>query len=264
MHNYPTISVITPCLNARTTIQRTMDSIAAQTKQPLEYLIIDGGSTDGTIELAQRHTAVTQVISAKDRGISDAFNKGIAMAQGEIIGIINADDWYEANTIELVTVAMANSAIGIAHGTLQYWNGSQQLNRFYPNINNLKLEMTLNHPTVFVRRACYERFGKFNEHYRFAMDYELLLRMYCNGVQFVEIPHVLSNMSILGASDRHWIVAYTEVAKAKSTYLHAPIAAWLYFAWQVVRSGCRMAMEKMGLYGVIKKWRHSFSVMRKS
>lgn len=94
------ISIVTPCYNAAKTIVRTMDSVLAQTVSPFEYIIIDGGSTDGTVEIAKSHPAVTYVISEKDKGIADAFNKGIALSSGDAIGIINSDDWYEPEAIE--------------------------------------------------------------------------------------------------------------------------------------------------------------------
>lgn len=258
------ISIITPCYNAAKTIVRTMDSVLAQTVSPFEYIIIDGGSTDGTVEIAKSHPAVTYVISEKDKGIADAFNKGIALSSGDAIGIINSDDWYEPEAIEKATAGLADSSVGVFHGALQYWNGSERYACFYPNIQMITKEMTVNHPTVFIKKCIYETYGYFDDSYRYAMDYELMLRLWIRNVKFVHDNTVIANMALSGISDEHWIAAYREVARAKANLLGETITAWKYWMWQVGRTATRKALLRAGLYGVVRTWRTHFSVMKKS
>ena len=100
----PTISIVTPCLNAAATIGRTLDSVASQGYLGVEHVVVDGGSTDGTLELLAQFPEV-KVISEPDEGLSDAVNKGIALASGELVGWLNADDWYLPGALAAVAVA---------------------------------------------------------------------------------------------------------------------------------------------------------------
>jgi len=258
-----TISIITPCLNAVATLGRTIASVAAQTTRPLEYIIIDGGSTDGSLELARNHPAVTRVVSGKDTGIADAFNKGIRMARGDVIGIINADDWYEPETIEYCTAIMQDESIGVSHGVLRYWNGDKPYAIFYPNQESLLKEMTINHQTMFVRRNIYKTQGFYDLNYKYAMDYELALRLFVAGVRFHTVNTVFANMSLGGTSQRHWIAAYIESARAKSRILNKPIASWLYCLWQIMRTTTRRMLLRMGQERLVDTWRKKISVMCK-
>ena len=255
------VSIITPCYNAADTITRTLDSIKAQTVRPFEYLIIDGGSTDGTVEIAKAHPAVTFVV--RDNGIADAFNKGIRLSSGDIIGIINADDWYEPDAIGNALKAFEDPSIGVFHGALQYWDGQKKCECFYPNMDKLHKEMTLNHPTVFVRKSVYDTLGGFDLSYKYAMDYELLLRFATHGVQFVQTDATIANMSLSGVSDRHWIAAYVEVARAKTHWLKRPLHAKIDLGRQILRTAVRKILNKLGFSAVVKFWRKKYSVMYK-
>ncbi|HEU6436920.1 MAG TPA: glycosyltransferase family 2 protein [Nitratidesulfovibrio sp.] len=257
------ITIITPSYNAEATIGRTMDSVAAQTLPPFEYLVIDGGSTDNTVALAKAHPAVTRVISERDRGIADAFNKGIALSSGDVIGIINADDWYEPHALALSAAAFSDPSVGVTHGILQYWDGTEKRECFHPRFETLGVEMTINHPTVLIRKSAYSSCGVFDLSYRYAMDYELVLRLKTRGVRFACIDAVVANMSLQGTSDKHWIAAYAEVARAKAELLGCPLTAWGYFALQVGRTTSRKLLQQLGMDGLVRLWRSRFSVMRK-
>lgn len=257
------VSIITPCYNAADTITRTLDSIKAQTVKPFEYLIIDGGSTDGTVEIAKAHPAVTYVVSERDNGIADAFNKGIRLSSGDIIGIINADDWYEPDAIANALKAFEDPSIGVFHGALQYWDGQKKCECFYPNMDKLHKEMTLNHPTVFVRKSVYDTLGGFDLSYKYAMDYELLLRFATHGVQFVQTDATIANMSLSGVSDRYWIAAYAEVARAKANWLRTPVNAKIYLGRQICRTITRKILNKVGLSVIVNLWRRKCSIMYK-
>lgn len=257
------VSIITPCYNAAHTIARTLDSIRDQTVRPFEYLIIDGGSTDGTVEIAKAHPAVTYVVSERDKGIADAFNKGIRLSSGDIIGIINADDWYEPDAIANALKAFEDTSIGVFHGALQYWDGQKKCECFYPNIDKLHKEMTLNHPTVFVKKSVYDYLGAFDLSYKYAMDYELLLRFKANGVCFMQTNNIIANMSLSGISDKNWICAYAEVARAKEKHLGSRWKSQFYFCFQVVRTFIRRLLDKLGCSYIKHMWRNKYSIMRK-
>lgn len=240
-----------------------MDAVLAQTFTPHEYIIVDGGSSDGSVDLARRHPSVTKVISEKDKGIADAFNKGISLASGDVIGIINADDWYAPDALMICAKAMQDMRVDVVHGALQYWNERGPLECFYPNHDALRKEMSINHPTVFIRKSAYEKYGKFDISYKYAMDYELLLRMKEQGAHFCQLDNVLANMFLGGISDRYWYAAFAECARAKREILHQPASSTFYLGYQIVRTATRKFLQTLGLHQLIKAWRSHCSVMRK-
>lgn len=192
------ISIITPTLNAEKYLRQTIDSIAAQQYQDLEYIIVDGGSTDQTLEIVKNSGIVTRWISEPDHGIGDAFNKGIRMTTGEIVGILNADDYYHDGALVAVSEAVeAHPDCGIYYGDAMHeaFDGSYAF-RFSPPRDlsyAIRYRMPLSHPAVFVRREAYIRHGAFDTRFKLAMDYELIMRMHCSGVRFHQIEHVLAH-----------------------------------------------------------------------
>ena len=260
--NRPLVTIITVCRNAQGTIGRTLRSLEAQTYPNIEYIVVDGASTDGTLEAVRQSPAVARWISEPDKGIADAFNKGIALARGEWIGILNADDWYEPDAV--AAAMAAPDGADLIHGAVRYWDGGDPREVYHPRQDRLHLEMTINHPSAFVRRSLYERLGGFDPGYRYAMDYELILRFLADGARLVQLEAVLANMSYGGASDAHWRGAALECARAKAAHLGRPLAVGAYCCWQIARGGARRALEKLGLRGLIQAFRKRFSVVPKS
>lgn len=261
-NNFPLVTVITVCRNAAATLEQTFASIAAQTYPHIEYIVVDGGSTDNTVEMIRACPAVSRWLSESDKGISDAFNKGIAMASGEWIGIINADDWYEPDAI--ATVMNFADKADVIHGAVRYWDGTVPKEVFYPCQERLTWEMTVNHPSVFIRRDVYEKIGGFNLEYMLAMDYELLLRALTAGFRFLELKEtVLANMRYGGASDNNWREGLKESRRAKDIHLHTTLRNSLYFLWQNLRGTARRGLEKAGLHRFIRLFRRYCSVLRK-
>lgn len=251
------VSLITPSLNAAACIRRTMDSVAAQTYSHIEYIVMDGGSNDGTVDIIRQHPRVNYWSSSPDAGIASAFNKGLAQATGDVVGIINADDWYEANAVEQAVNAIRQGA-DVVHGAIRFWDGQIPYEIFRPNQARLTREMSIFHPSVFVRRELYERLGLFDESYRYAMDYELLLRFMVYGAHFAQLDTVIANVSFDGISDKYWKQAYREADRARRTYLGRPLRSRLYLLWQLGRTGIRRNMQKKGLESVIRAYRRHF------
>lgn len=204
------ISIITVSLNSAATIESTLESVDRQSFSPIEHILIDGGSTDGTLDIIERYRpGVTHVISQPDHGIYDAMNKGIAMATGDVIGILNADDFYvHEQVIAMVADAFDDESIDVCYGDLEYvdsddtdkvfryWkSGTYQPDKFY-------LGWMPPHPTFFARRSLYETHGLFNLDLGSSADYELMLRFLLRyGAQAQYIPKVLVRMRTGGASN---------------------------------------------------------------
>jgi glycosyltransferase involved in cell wall biosynthesis len=207
----PKISVITVSRNSVGTIERTIRSVLDQTYPEIEYIVIDGGSTDGTVAVIERYAdSLAHWATEPDRGISHAFNKGISAAHGELIGIINADDWYEPDAVARMASSYANGRPDVLFGNLGRPGRVQRPDRRFQD-KIAYVMPTLNHPTWFVKAEAYRRFGTFNERYRIAMDFDLLRRFHALGATFRYVDHIISNMSRGGISDTNLLLRYTEI-----------------------------------------------------
>ncbi len=193
------VSIITPCFNSEATIERTIKSVLGQTYENLEYLIIDGGSTDRTLELAVKYEPLfggrMRIISEPDDGIYDAMNKGIKNASGELIGIINSDDYYEPDTVENVISAMSDQEYQILYGMMRIVSGGVETKVTMPKHENLSEEM-IAHPTCFVTKKVYTDFGMFDTRYRSCADHDFMLRMREHPeVSFVPVYKILASFT---------------------------------------------------------------------
>ncbi len=208
----PLISIITVVYNGEKHIEQTIQSVLNQTYNNIEYIIVDGGSTDGTLEIIKQYeNQIDYWVSEKDDGIADAFNKGILQAQGEWIGIINADDWYELECCEVISQIKEADFV---FGTIRYWDKERSfIDRAKPEI--IYEDMRINHPTVFVRKELYDRVGLYDSTYKIAMDYDLILRLFETGKNYKNIEKVLANMRIEGVSQRFWVKSKKEAKSIK-------------------------------------------------
>jgi glycosyltransferase involved in cell wall biosynthesis len=253
----PEVSIVTAVRNGAATVDRALDSVRAQDAAGIEHVVVDGASTDGTVDaLRARGDDIALWISEPDRGISDGFNKGIALSRGKIVGILNSDDWYEPGAVSAVLAAMRASGAQIACGSLQYWERGRRtyLARSDPAL--LARAMHVGHPTVFVRRDTYRRLGLFRLDFRLAMDYEWLLRASTSGVAFVTLDRCIANMHGGGVGDRRWRDSQREVARARALHIPAADSAWAYntyVARAIVRGLVRRGLDAAGL-GVVRAY----------
>lgn len=210
------ISIITVCRNSEKTIARTIESLLKQ-KVAFEYVVIDGASTDNTMDVVNNYKPFLEkkgnrvlVISERDFGIYDAMNKGVKLCSGEIIGILNSDDFYEENTLHLIENAMnVHTNVDIFYGLLRVVmeDGMElQVYRYvyenYLGKIGLGCESAAQHPTCFVRRSLYERIGSFDTSFPTAADYDFLLRAKLFGAKFFGQNEVFTNFSNTGISNQ--------------------------------------------------------------
>lgn len=198
----PLVTVITVVFNGEEHIEQTILSVLNQTYHNVEYIIIDGGSTDNTIDIIKKYDGrITYWRSEPDKGIYAAMNKGISLSTGELIGLINSDDWYEADAVSIiVSESLRDATVGVFHGLLKLWNETGLYGILGYTQKHLANDMIL-HPTCFIRRDAYEKFGVYNCRYKIAADYELMLRFHQNNVEFHFIEHVLANFRMDGISN---------------------------------------------------------------
>ncbi|MBW4668523.1 MAG: glycosyltransferase [Cyanomargarita calcarea GSE-NOS-MK-12-04C] len=200
------ISIITPVYNSAKTLETTIQSIINQkTTSQLEYIIVDGGSNDGGLEIIQRYLDHIDIfISETDKGVYDAMNKGIARATGDIIGIINADDWYNDKALEAVeTIFTQEPDVSIVYSPIHNYFDGKYLNTFTPGkLENLVFKFTLNHPSCFVRKSVYDQIGVFDLTYSMAADYDFIFRAYKSGVSFRYLDTPLVSYSLNGMTGK--------------------------------------------------------------
>jgi len=199
--NLPMISIITVVYNGIKTIEQTILSVITQTYQNKEYIIIDGGSTDGTVDIIRNYESyLSYWVSESDNGIYDAMNKGIGHAKGELIGIINADDWYEMNIFNsIASQYLSTGSDHVIYGMLRIF----QEDEFYSMVGNsvrVLLEDTIMHPTCFIPMKFYRTLGTYNSAYKYSADYDLILRYVNNGVKFSFIEKPIANFRRGGIS----------------------------------------------------------------
>lgn len=234
----PKFSIITITFNSEKTIERTLKSVLDQTYKNFEYIIVDGASKDSTMDIIRKYEPLFDGRmtwkSESDTGIYNAMNKGIMRSTGEIIGIVNSDDWLEVDTLQYLVDEIEkdnNNCTKILTGEVMfhYKDGTTQL---YPTSYERyeyfakRYRMGLNHPATFVPRSIYDKIGLFDEQYKLYADADFIIRCYEAGVGVHFIHKVLSNMADGGASNVRSkralddsLLKYHKHCKTKTEYL---------------------------------------------
>ena len=220
------VSIITVSYNSVETINDTINSVLSQTYKNIEYIIIDGSSVDGTIELVQSFgKRISKFISQPDDGIYEAINKGINIASGDIIGILNSDDFFCDNlVIEKIVNSFLKTDIDAVIGDVQFVDPEKtsKIVRYYSsrhfNPRKFKYGFMPAHPSFYVKKELFERFGFYKTDYKIAADYELLIRfLYINKIRYkyIEMPFV--SMRTGGVSNKSFysnIILNKEIVRA--------------------------------------------------
>jgi glycosyltransferase involved in cell wall biosynthesis len=203
------ITVVTVCYNAAGTIADTLASVAAQRGVEVEHVVIDGGSTDGTLEVVRRFPHVAALVSEPDRGIYDAMNKGLARATGDAIGFLNADDWFSRHdALALVAGGLSDAEAVVGDLVIVDADEPGRVRRFYSSRGfrawMLRMGHMPPHPTLYVRREIFDEIGGFDDSYRIAGDFDFTVRLLLQrrATRWRRVPHTLVAFRNGGASTR--------------------------------------------------------------
>lgn len=205
------VSIITVVYNRKKTIARAIESVLKQSYQEIEYIIIDGCSTDGTVEILQTYNdgRISKLISEPDGGIYSALNKGLQLATGDVVGFIHSDDFlaHENVVAQLASVFEKDETCDMVYGDLSFFD-SENIDKVTRNYSSkffktwmMRFALQPAHPTVYARKRVYETVGGFNENYRISADFDWLLRFFWfTKYNFQYLPITMVNMQQGGAS----------------------------------------------------------------
>ncbi len=239
----PLVSIITVVFNGEKYLKQTIQSVINQTYDNVEYIIIDGGSTDRTLDIIKKYEdQIDYWVSEKDKGIYDAMNKGIQTATGEFIAFINADDWYENNAIEYVIKAYnKKQSIDFFYGNLNYIKKSGEMVLWKGNRGTKGLEVP--HPTCFIRTLLLKKVP-FDTSFKIAADADLILRLFNSNIKSFYIDEVIANFRDGGVSSEFWatqkenfyiLVKYIGVGYALKSFSKKSIVTMLKLIKEVAR-----------------------------
>jgi len=241
------ISIITVCYNSAKTLENTIQSVLAQTHPAFEYIIVDGNSTDGTLDIIKKysHSKNLKWISEPDQGLYDAMNKGIKLCSGEYIGILNSDDlFYSDNTLQEVNSFLEQhpQQDAITGNIVQHRDG--KIIREYSSKKwtpeKLKIGFMPPHPSIFIKKSIFEKYGLYTLGYKIAADYEMIIRFFLkNKISFLYSGITTTSMLVGGASSSG-LTSYKTITKeiekafAQNKIKYSPIkvkyrALWKFF-----------------------------------
>lgn len=243
MDEQPKVSIITVCLNSANTIRDTIESVINQTYQNIEYIIIDGGSTDGTIDIIREYEpCITKWVSEPDNGIYDAMNKGIKMATGEIIGIVNSDDYLELEAVRSVgDMYLVHQDGDVFHGRVRIINNLNDIKYIIASAEDVykqnNFKMKIPHGGVFITKGCYLENGLYNVNYKIGADHDLLLRLIKSNKKFVFVNQVISNMRLGGVSSTKYKDTFIEHRDINIKHGQGLLKSWAQYIQSIFKTG---------------------------
>ena len=192
------ISIITISFNAQDTIEKTLQSVVSQSYKNIEHIIVDGGSKDNTVDICNSFTHVSKIISEPDHGVYDAFNKGLKLASGHVVGFLNADDvFYDEDSAKEIAEAFQRNETDIVYGNLDYVNENRKVIRKWvskPYKRGLvKKAWMPAHPTFYCKKEVYDRLGGYNDSFTIGGDFELCLRF----LEVNQVPSFFLNLKLV-------------------------------------------------------------------
>ncbi|MFT3902297.1 MAG: glycosyltransferase family 2 protein [Niabella sp.] len=240
------ISIITVCYNAEKTIRNTIESVLQQRGAEIEYIVIDGNSKDDTLRIVNGYKdQISSVVSEPDKGLYDAMNKGIELAAGDYIGILNADDvFYENNTIHKVSDFLSkNTDVDAIIGDIVQTNGKKIVRKYSSKRwtpDKLKIGFMPPHPSIFFKRELFKKFGNYNLKYSISADYELITRFFLKHTISYKYSGITTTFMLRGGASSSGIRSYQRITKQICTLLednsigYSPLAIQMRFLWKIL------------------------------
>ncbi|KOY50651.1 glycosyltransferase family 2 protein [Polaribacter dokdonensis] len=213
------ISIITVCYNSEKTIENTIESVISQTYNNVEYIVIDGDSIDNTLNIIKKHQSrIEKWISEPDKGLYDAMNKGIALATGDIIGVLNSDDIFHSEIVlEEIAKFHHENSIDASIGNIVQINQNGKIVRKYSaknwKPNKLKIGFMPAHPAIFFKRELFDRFGLYQLDYTIGADYELITRFFLKNKITWKFSYITTTSMLIGGLSSSGLSSYRLISK---------------------------------------------------
>lgn len=241
MNREQLVSIITVAFNSGATIKDTLDGVLKQTYSNIEYIIIDGKSSDNTLDIVKSYQNKFKErgfdykwISEKDNGIYDAYNKGVKLAKGSIIGIINSDDWYTNNAVEEIVRVFSSKELTIVSGEKRKVTFDKKHYGLYYNKKEIQKHiykvMPINFPATFIHKSVYTKIGLYDTQYKLSADYDLIFRAFNASISFLFTDKVIVNMRNSGATGQLsslWVTAKEDQHIRRKNNIK--LTNWYYF-----------------------------------
>lgn len=240
------ITIITVCYNSATTLEKTILSVAGQSYKNIEYIIVDGNSKDGTLDVIQKHKdKITKWISEPDKGLYDAMNKGIAMATGDLIGILNSDDTFYSNTViaEIADFHTVNTIDASVGNIMQHKEDGKVVRVYsskYWNPEKLKIGFMPPHPSIFFKKEMFDKLGVYELGFTIGADYELISRFFLKEKISWKYSGITTTAMLVGGLSSSGTASYKLITKEIQKALlmnglsFSPFKIKMRFAWKII------------------------------
>lgn len=242
------MSVITVCYNSERTIRRTVESVLSQTSSDFEYLAVDGASTDRTLSILREYRnrfekrgIPFRIYSERDRGIYDAMDKGIAKSRGEIIGIVNSDDWYEPDAVETVLRIKDRDDFDICMCAMNLWQGRRKRVKI-PRVRKFQTSRDFCHPSMFVERETYQQIGVYDRKYAYYGDFDFWLRAVRSGRDITVSGDIVTNYTAGGISNQKSFIRLAERIQERCRAYRRNGYSGIYYAESVLMEVAKMLL----------------------
>ena len=239
------ITIITVCYNSETTLEKTILSLSGQTYNNVEYIIVDGGSKDGTLGILKRHEdKITHCFSGSDKGLYDAMNKGIALASGDVIGILNSDDTFYSDTVLAEIAAFhANNKIEVSVGNIMQLREDGKVVRLYSSKYWTPKKLTIGfmppHPSIFFKRELFKKFGNYELGFEIGADYELITRFFLKNEISWKFSGITTTAMLVGGLSSSGCISYKLITREIQKALrmngieYSPFRIKMRFIWKI-------------------------------
>lgn len=233
----PFISIVTVCYNSAATIAETLESVKVQTYKNYEYIIIDGDSTDNTLKIISKYKKIiTTLVSEPDGGIYEAMNKGVSLARGKWIHILNSDDYYyKKDSLEKAVKLLQDENKFYYFTMIQKYPDHEKIYKWNSKLWKLWYSGYISHPTMLVSKATYEKIGLYNPEFRIAGDHDFILRLIKNNINPVHTDFPFSVMRMGGFSDLSYQRTFHDHMLATIHNGFPKILAYIYYLIKTTR-----------------------------
>jgi glycosyltransferase involved in cell wall biosynthesis len=234
------LTIITVCFNSSSTIEDTLKSIEKIKNDKIEYIIIDGGSSDESLSIIEGYNDIVDIlISEADNGIYDAMNKGLKLATGNWIAFLNSDDYYSQKSfIETFNYLKTMPDFDIVYGNIVRLSADERkpFCKSKPKLlKYLKKGMAVYHPSMFVKAICYKNYGAFSTEYKLASDYKFILNAYISGAKFKYIDSDITYFDTGGSTGKHIFKSWREAQNIQIELGESKLLALIYFYTLVLK-----------------------------